>query len=56
MYYGLEAFRKYIQMYPAPYDNTDIGILDSLLEGDISLDDDGRLHLTEFITSDGDAN
>lgn len=52
MYYGLEAFRKFIQIYPAPYDDTDIGILDSLLEGDISLDDEGKLHLTAFATAE----
>ena len=55
MYYGLEAFRQYIKMYHAPYDDTDIGILDSLLEGDISLDEDGKLHLTQFVTN-GEAN
>lgn len=48
MYYGLEAFRMYIKIYPTPYDDTDIGILDSLLEGDISLDTEGKLHLTAF--------
>ena len=55
MYYGLEAFRKYIQMYPVPYDDVDIGILDSLLEGDLFLDEEGRLHLTNFVT-EGAAN
>ncbi len=46
MYYGLEAFRKYIQIYPTPYDDVDIGILDSLLEQDICLDDEGKLHVS----------
>jgi hypothetical protein len=55
MYYGLEAFRKYIQIYPTPYDDTDIGIIDSILEGEISLDDEGKLHLTDFSDVQGEA-
>lgn len=55
MLYGLEAFRMYIQIYPAPYDDTDIGIIDGILEGDFSLDDEGKIHLTQMSECVGEA-
>lgn len=56
MYTGLEGFRKYISIYQAPFDDTDIGIIDSLLEGNIYIDDEGKMHLTEFAEAGDTAN
>lgn len=55
MYYGIDAFRMYIKMYNPPYDETDIGIIDGFFEGDISLDEEGKLHLTKFVDCQGES-
>ena len=55
MYYGLEAFRHYIRIYQPPFDTTDIGIMDGLLDGDFSIDEDGYIHLTKVANCEGEA-
>ncbi len=55
MYYGLDAFRKYIQTYPAPYDDVDVDIIDCLIEGSVGIDEEGKLSPTAFMECAGEA-
>lgn len=49
MYYGVDAFKAYIDMYEAPYDDEDMAIIEGFLDGLFAFDDEGKISLLETV-------
>lgn len=57
MYYGLEGVRKYFKCWPPSpeYDEIDVELIDSILEGNTAINDNGELSITRFMVCEGTA-
>jgi len=52
---GWEGYKHFLKVYPPPLEGLDWDLVDSLLEGDIYIDEQGKFHLTAFADWQGEA-
>jgi len=52
---GWEGYKHFLKVYPPPLEGLDWDLVDSLLEGDIYIDEQGKFHLTAFVDCQGEA-